>query len=372
MDIAVYSVFLDKRVSDNQTEHRSIAGHLNGVLRIFLAKQRRTSPKVLCTFSNHETVASRDLNGNALKFYELTENHNRAYGGVMVNCDVPSGANLNEGVVLHRQSSLSSNVWMKVIHSSVNWVPRLPSTIKNEDYTYLHEFGVCLPALHNVQKIDLNHLRDWINVHIKLGVTIFRIYFSEKMSPEMEALFVELRRKVSIETIPMTWPENEEAVRTSSWYYLQTTTVNDCLFRGLYDTKYVFFGDLDEVLVPTSTDIVGWKGIVDRLWNNPLIHGLCFPSSLFVNVKTKRWEGMSNSVHRSIVLDHRRKKCLVHPQAVFEMGIHHISKPFEEESIRIANTKDLHSIALVHHYNALKLTRGMVIEDKSILQYLKQ
>uniref|UniRef100_A0A0X3P0E5 Uncharacterized protein n=1 Tax=Schistocephalus solidus TaxID=70667 RepID=A0A0X3P0E5_SCHSO len=92
-ELGIYSVFLDKRKSDNTTEKRSISGHKNGVLRIFLAKKRLSFPKVYCHFfgidGEVKSVASRNLIGHEFAFYELTENHLRPYGGYSVHCDAP-------------------------------------------------------------------------------------------------------------------------------------------------------------------------------------------------------------------------------------------------------------------------------------------
>ncbi|VDO02402.1 unnamed protein product [Rodentolepis nana] len=343
-NLAIFSVFLDRRLSDNQTEFRSQDGHTNGVLRIILVKKRGHRTQLRCLFNDGTSVSSRDLHGKSFSFYELTENHQRLYGGYSVHCDVPPLANLTKGVRIYADGSDSGVVSMPVLHANISKINTLPSKM-SINTQFKHKFTVCVPALHHITKLNTIFLADWLKVNIRLGVTKFRMYYSEMIPNAVKRIFTSIRDQAEVEFHPLYWKENNIAVIHESWYYLQTMTVNDCLLRSLYDTEYAFFGDLDEVLIPHSANISNWSKLVDQIWTDKKIPGICFPALRF----RESLSGMGKSLIRSSKIDSIRTKCLVRPNAIFEMGIHHISKPYEETAvIKPSNTVD---IAFIHHYH---------------------
>lgn len=368
-NLAIFSVFLDRRLSDNQTESRSLDGHLNGVLRIILVKKRGHQPQLRCLFDDGTLVSSRDLHGNLFSFYELTENHQRLYGGYSVHCDVPPFADLTKGVRICADGSEVGEVFMPVIHANASKIETLPSKMpKNTQYK--HRFTVCVPALHHITNLNTVFLADWLKVHIRLGVTKFRMYYSEMIPTSVKKVFASIEDQADVEFHPLYWKENNRAVIYESWYYIQTMTVNDCLLRSLYDTEYAFFGDLDEVLVPHSVNISNWSEMVDRIWTDRNIPGICFPAFRFKESPS----GMAKSLIRSSKIDSIRSKCLVRPNAIFEMGIHHISKPYEETAV-LKPSKTV-NIAFIHHYHrfAPKNHNNEIAGDEtdaSILRFLE-
>ncbi|VDM16791.1 unnamed protein product [Hydatigera taeniaeformis] len=372
-NLAIFNVFLDRRLSDNQTEIRSYYGHVNGVLRIILVKRRGYQPRLYCLFADGTSVPTRDLHGNPFAFYELTENHQRLYGGYSVHCDVPPFAQLMRGVTIRMDSPEYGRIVLPVIHANASKIETLPSQQPSITSTqFEHRFAVCVPALHHTSNLNTAFLSEWFRVHIRLGVTKFRIYYSERISKNVKDLIMSLKNRVRIDLYPLFWQENTRAVRQDSWYYLQTMTVNDCLLRSLYDTEYVFFGDLDEVLIPHSFTISNWNDLVRELWNDRNVPGICFPAYKFYGSSVS----MSASLLRSTKIDRIRSKCLVRPNAIFEMGIHHISKPFEEAaSMRLKATHNLTNYAFIHHYHRLSARRRaqdikMDVLDTSVLRFL--
>ncbi|KAM7533265.1 hypothetical protein Aperf_G00000120238 [Anoplocephala perfoliata] len=346
-NLAIFSVFLDKRVSDNQTEVRSLHGHLNGVLRIILAKKRGVMPEISCLFDDGTLVPSRDLHGRLFSFYELTENHQQLYGGYSVHCDVPPFVDLTKGVKICTDGPEFGEVFMPIIHANASKIETLPSKTPRTTQ-YKHRFSVCVPALHHIKNLNKKFLVDWLKVHIRFGVTNFRIYYSEVIPNSLRTIFESIGAKAKVELHPVYWKENNRAVLHDSWYYLQILTVNDCLFRSLYDTEYAFFGDLDEALVPHSKNISDWSELVGRIWTDRNVPGICFPAYQFKESPS----GMADSLTRLSGIDSLRKKCLVRPRAIFEMGIHHISKPFEESAaFRSVSSLKILPYAIIHHYH---------------------
>lgn len=371
-NLAIFNVFLDRRVSDNQTEIRSLHGHLNGVLRIILAKKRGFLPKISCLFDDGTLVPSRDLRGKLFSFYELTENHQRLYGGYSVHCDVPPFVDLTRGVKICTSDPEFGEVFMPVIHANASKIETLPSKTPNAT-RYKHRFSICVPALHHITYLNKKFLADWLKVHIRFGVTNFRIYYSEVIPRSVKAIFKSTGGKAKVEFHPVYWKENNIAVLRDSWYYLQIMTVNDCLLRSLYDTEYAFFGDLDEVLVPHSENISGWSELVDHIWTDRNIPGICFPAFQFKASSS----GMASSLVRSSGIDRLRSKCLVRPSAIFEMGIHHISKPFEESAVlRPSRSMGIVEYAIIHHYHRFSpkdrdKVHSQDVVDESILRFME-
>lgn len=369
--LAIFSVFLDRRVSDNQTEIRSYNGHINGVLRIILVKRRGFTPRLHCLFNDGTSVPTRDLRGKKFGFYELTENHQRLYGGYSVHCDVPPSVQLHKGVKIWLDGPEHSSVLLPVIHANATRFKMLPSqqTISRTE----HQFTVCVPAMHHTKNLDADFLSDWFNVHMRLGVSKFRIYYIEPIYGALLNLIQSLRSKVEIDLYPLFWRENNRAVLQDSWYYLQTMTVNDCLLRSLYDTEFAFFGDLDEVLIPHSPEISNWSVLAKRIWVDSTLPGVCFPAFKFYGPG----DSMRTSLERSVRADKLRSKCLVRPLAIFEMGIHHISKPYEEAfSGRPKISTNITYYAFIHHYHRLHTKMRLPdtklrIMDRSLLRFMQ-
>ncbi|BHF82284.1 hypothetical protein SprV_0802542100 [Sparganum proliferum] len=392
-EVGIYSVFLDKRKSDNVTEKRSITGHRNGVLRILLAKKRLSLPKLYCHFlgtgGEVHSIISRNLVGREFAFYELTENHLRPYGGYSVHCDapdldtpVPSESGYC-GVAVSTSASYVPERSAMFAPTVIGGASRALPTEEKSTLKLGHKFGICVPALHSMHSLNPWRLDEWIQIHMRLGATKFRIYYSKAILEPLLTVLTAPRLwnglPIDVELIPLMWPDHPEIASRLSWYYFQIITVNDCLYRSMRDVEFVFFGDLDEILVPVSPSAKNWGTLTDHLWNaSSLIlpsPGYCFNSAIFPTSEPAR--NFERPFHRRYTqrvekLDTVRRKCLVRPLWIFEMGIHHISKPYEESTLAALNMRPGHSeIAIVHHYRFEAIDRREhFIEDKSLERFL--
>ncbi|VDN18274.1 unnamed protein product [Dibothriocephalus latus] len=271
----------------------------------------------------------------------------QSYGGYSVHCDAPD---LNEPVLTESGycgvaiSTSDSYVPQNSALFKVPVVGRTSTVLPSEEKPLLeleHRFGVCVPALHNMEQINPRRLDEWIEIHMRLG----RSY----CTPFLEGLAID------IELIPLIWSDDPDIISRSSWYYFQIITINDCLYR--------------------TAD----RGtLTNYFWGTALHYltrpGYGFNSALFPTNETEDFE---RPFHRDYTRrveteDSMRRKCLVRPLWIFEMGIHHVSKPYEESTGPALNPGSEHSeMAVVHHYRKGDIAiDGRTIEDKSLERFL--
>ena len=71
-----------------------------------------------------------------------------------------------------------------------------------------------------------------------------------------------------------------------------------------------------------------------------------------------------------------RKKVMVRPEAIFELGIHHVSRVFRSRGMRVHNVWEGH--ALLHHYRQcvvqfdMHMRCNVIVDDNSMSRYLTQ
>ena len=158
------------------------------------------------------------------------------------------------------------------------------------------------------------------------------------------------------------------------WNHGQLLAVQHCLYSNMADYDWLLFMDIDEMLVPKEAKT--WPELIQQTLKTVVsegntapenLAGLSFQSAFFQQDFRSH---VTNSIeyfkylHRTQQTSFRRSKMLVRPRAVFELGIHHISKPVIVDEEKVKDIKDtsadvgddssvlkvLPSLALIHHY----------------------
>ena len=154
------------------------------------------------------------------------------------------------------------------------------------------------------------------------------------------------------------------------WNHGQLLAVQHCLYSNMADFDWLLFMDIDEMLVPK--DARTWPELLQKTLQGlsssddlalDQLAGLSFQSAFFQQDFRNH---VTNSIeyfqylHRTQQTSTPRSKVLVRPRRVFELGIHHLSKPVMNDEEKLArDTKHSEdstvlkvppSVGLIHHY----------------------
>ncbi|TGZ70108.1 hypothetical protein CRM22_003372 [Opisthorchis felineus] len=180
-----------------------------------------------------------------------------------------------------------------------------------------------------------------------MGVTQLVIYLTENPHPKVNQVlnaYTKLEKSFGTANYRMfelklvKWVFPIENASSTTWYFDQVLSFNDCLHRIGNETQHIFFGDFDEVLVPDQSvparhgALPTWNDVIDKAENSSWYKDtptLCFPSYYFPpplgnNSPEKSIFDRTNSTVETYP---ERKKCLVRPSDVEEVYVHWPKKP---------------------------------------------
>ncbi|XP_060563848.1 beta-1,4-galactosyltransferase galt-1-like [Ruditapes philippinarum] len=342
--IYVYSAYFDTR---NETAYiRMIAAVSKEINKVYL---NTTLSCVFNTTEDGENSSATSVVYSPLQSYEMCENHKRLFGGWMFSCQVPK--NLKSKPLKIQLKFLDLDNITK-------------STLKDICITSRHKnikrrklnFGVCVPPLYG--EIKAKSLIEFIEFNRVLGAEIFILYIEnsiDNLSMEVRSVIRYYERQNVIIFHPWRLPFTSESI----WYHGQSLAINDCLYRNMDDFKYLVFIDLDEFIIPQN-ELITWTDVINRVKeNDPEMFkrsiGMSFKSTFFSEEFSRHVfsneMSMTVRTNRTRNFSFRRNKVLVQPEKIFELGIHHVSKPLhEKDSQNIINIPT--SVAHIHHYRS--------------------
>ncbi|XP_053177541.1 uncharacterized protein LOC128360996 [Scomber japonicus] len=184
-----------------------------------------------------------------------------------------------------------------------------------------------------------------------LGVDRVAIYKSN-CSPETQRVLDYYTKKGLVEVIP--WTISKHLNVSHSWqparspgdiqYYGQIPALTDCLYRYMYQSKYVSLQDIDELILPQSVD--SWSDLLPQLekkygvdkcymfQNNlfPTNFMLPLPASQKQQIESPGWKcvpGVNILAHlhqRRVTREneHFNFKVITNPRAVFRTSVHDV------------------------------------------------
>jgi galactan beta-1,4-galactosyltransferase len=358
-DVYVYSTHLD------------IRNPQQAYLRIMFLKSPSSSPTFWCHYpalsrpsvSKELSQPMTNLKEERFKFYEHCENHGMPYGGFMGVCRVPSIVTST----LHHFALTNSEAYPSPIEN-INppldsmHLPVQPMLSTKPPY----KFGLCVPALFG--DVNAQHLFEFISVVHKLGVQHITIYFSSAPADAKQVL-QHFENQGILQTVPWNLPVSD----SQTWNHAQVLSINDCAYRAMSLYEYVLFHDIDEYVVPRES-----IGTLERLADKyctakPNLCGICFLNAFFIPHWLPGQFRISTSLSRTSHLSTVRTKCLVQSKRIHEMGIHHISKPYQEYYF---NEKINEADAILHHYRACENLWGMncngETRDETLLSHFQE
>ena len=221
------------------------------------------------------------------------------------------------------------------------------------------ELTVCTPAMHGfsnaaqlVEKIEMSRL---------LGAGRI-VFYNNSITPNVDAVLRLYAKewaggKDSLEVVVLPWVLPSlfgKVVKIP--YFAQLASIDDCLHRYRWTSRYTEFSDLDEFLIPLRHDNRS-QLLADIERKRPKSAGFMFrctvvnkdlpePAKSFQHVALKYGSSILGHTRRDNHVYRRRirSKLIVKPKLVEEMGVHIIQNA--SGSTQVVSVKD----GLLYHY----------------------
>ncbi|XP_018540771.1 uncharacterized protein LOC108888993 [Lates calcarifer] len=307
-----------------------------------------------------------------------TDHFDFPYGTADIMCPIPSGCE----TVSHIAVTSAAN-------KSGESVEVKNQKVKSDSFPY--NFTVCLSTMFDftnvlqlVQSLEMLQL---------LGVNRVVVY-KTSCSPETQRILDYYTHKGLVEVIP--WSLSKFINVSRGWlpshgpgdiHYLgQIPALNDCLYRYMYQSKYMALHDIDELILPQSVN--SWLELLPQLEkkygadqcymfeNNvfPITVTLPPPTSQTLPLQNHHWQNVSgvnilaHLYHEPIIPEthYSNFKIIVNPRAVYRATVHGLLK-----SVKGCAWVD-RNIARMYHTRdprQPKLTPNQLIYDGRLLSY---
>lgn len=347
-DSFVYSAYYDERYSK----------HFIRLMTILNLNKTKRKLKVYCHFSSNGTDFKQEAS-----FYELCENHGKPYGGFMLSCEVPREVT----------DVCSITVSMDIISLSNNYVvpetskQTLPVTKLGFDFkrnqlsrsiNRKYNFSVCIPPLFG--NIDTDKLIEFIELNRELGFEHFMFYTAKIDNADVLKVLNYYVVKNIVTVVDFILPSTIQ--KNKIWYNAQLSAHNDCLYRAMSISNFVAFIDIDEFIVPHDGKYFVTDLIRSEFNVSDNVCGISFDSVFYDSKYSKHLYDLDTSLitqkltGRTTMFSKVRTKVMVRPEKIFEVGIHHISKP-AEEAFKVVKVNS--SNVYLHHYRSCVPNYGM-------------
>ena len=332
----IHSAYLDERYETKVIRLMSI---------IALEKKDRKLD-VSCHFKVNGTHIIKHA-----QMYELCENHGKKYGGFMLSCKIPPSFT----------DFCHVNVSLNILPIHPNYMPPETRTItmpitRLKPKRTRFKYSICVPPLFG--NISTYKFIEFIELNRMFGVEHFIFYNFDITNNDILKL-MNFYSNQNIVTL-IDWQLPSIIRKNQIWYNGQLSAHNDCLYRAMSLTQYLAIIDIDEYLVPHNDKRTFHESFEDLFTNDTC--GLSFDSAFydrkFTNLTGKTKTGLVtiDFTGRSKLFSKVRTKVMVKPTKIFEVGIHHISKPASEDyKVLKVNT----SIVYLHHYRTCVPNYGM-------------
>ncbi|KAI4896688.1 hypothetical protein NFI96_008182, partial [Prochilodus magdalenae] len=135
----------------------------------------------------------------------------------------------------------------------VNFLPIRNTVEKN---TFKYKFTVCISSLFGAYNNVLQFVQT-LEMYKLLGVEHVVIY-NTSCGPDLKQLLQKYQEEGFLEIVP--WPIDQFLTPSPGWnakefggelhYYGQLVTLNECIYRHMYQSRYVLLNDIDEIIMP--------------------------------------------------------------------------------------------------------------------------
>ncbi|KAJ8379627.1 hypothetical protein SKAU_G00004050 [Synaphobranchus kaupii] len=213
---------------------------INGKTRIISILNRDHLQPLFCIFcygkNNYSTPAQIDMHSDHFGFRYVTTD---------VLCQ-----NKPECNATHVTLSVLPNM----LASHADFLPIRNQKRQEEAFPY--EFTICISNLFGTYNNVLQFAQT-MEVYKLLGIQRVVIY-NTSCGPDLEKVLRYYSEEGTLEIVQ--WPIDQFLTPSKGWnfkehggdihYYGQLTTLNECIYRNMYTSRYVLLNDIDEIIMP--------------------------------------------------------------------------------------------------------------------------
>ncbi|XP_073473603.1 beta-1,4-galactosyltransferase galt-1-like [Aquarana catesbeiana] len=290
------------------------------------------------------------------------------YGTADLLCAEPSGCDYT---YMSFSSTVSINTGQDLLFEVMN---RSPQPISSN-------FTVCISTLFGNYNNVLQMVQS-IEMYKILGASKVTIY-NTNCSQDVDKVLRHYIDEGILDMVP--WPIDRHLRTSTEWHYYkglnaeigyfgQTASLNDCLYRNMYKSKFVLLNDIDEMILPIKD--WDWSSMMENLQNkHPDTSVFLFESHLFpIPVNISGFDMWSHVPGVNILTYHLRlpnkgknfnaPKMIVNPQDVFQTSIH-------LAATRKKNSKNIgeDTAILFHCKTRDKYTVKDLVPDDRLMRY---
>ncbi|KAM4709075.1 beta-1,4-galactosyltransferase galt-1-like [Discoglossus pictus] len=270
--------------------------------------------------------------------------------------------------------------WSKTVNVSL--IPKFE--VKNHHPQPMSSnFTVCISTMFGDYKNVLQLIQSF-EMYKLLGANRVTIY-KNRCHESVEKVLQYYTNQGFLEVI--TWPIHRYLRTSDKWhysldhnsqvgYYGQTATLNDCIYRNMYKSKYVLLNDIDEIILPVKHQ--DWMSLMSSLQQQYPSTGVfrfenhVFPTHV-ISPNGDMWSGIPGvnillHTYREPLIPNafNDRKMIVDPRQVFQTSIHSTLKAD-------GNSTDVpFSYAFTLHYRKTRrpdLAKDSLIKDNIIWRY---
>uniref|UniRef100_A0A3B3QSD8 Glycosyltransferase family 92 protein n=1 Tax=Paramormyrops kingsleyae TaxID=1676925 RepID=A0A3B3QSD8_9TELE len=259
---------------------------------------------------------------------------------------------------------------------------------ERNEHNFKYNFTVCISNLFGTYNNVLQFVQT-IEVYKLLGIQKVVIY-NTSCGPDLDKVLHYYREEGTLEIHQ--WPIDQFLNPSKGWnfeehkgdlhYYGQLTTLNDCIYRNMYRSKYLLLNDIDEIIMPYKHATLELL-LEDLQRQNPtvgvfLIENHIFPKTIFDDMgrfNLTQWKnvpGINILIH--IYREPDRKnvfnptKMIINPRQVVQTSVHSVLKNYGD-TLRVPPNV----CRIIHVRVPLQgsLTKEQLIVDTKLWEYQK-
>ncbi|XP_017322795.2 uncharacterized protein LOC108265174 [Ictalurus punctatus] len=216
---------------------------LNKAIRVISIIKRNSMQPLYCLYCN---------NGKACEFTKATIKIHRDHFGFKFGAsDV-----MCHGKHTQKATHIAISVDAADKVSDINNLDFLPVKNRVNYELFKYNFTICISNLFG----DYNNVLQFaqsMEMYKLLGVQQVIIY-NTSCGSDLDKLLQHYKKEGILEIVP--WPIDQFLNPSAGWdatlhkgdlhYYGQLVTLNECIYRQMYQSKYVLLNDIDEIIMP--------------------------------------------------------------------------------------------------------------------------
>uniref|UniRef100_A0AAY5ERA3 Glycosyltransferase family 92 protein n=1 Tax=Electrophorus electricus TaxID=8005 RepID=A0AAY5ERA3_ELEEL len=273
------------------------------------------------------------------------------------------------------------------------------SEIHNEDFlpiknektheSFMFNFTVCISSLFDSYNNVLQFAQT-VEIYKLLGVQHIVIY-NTSCGPDLEKLLQHYKREGILEIV--SWPIDHFLNPSKGWdfmyhggeiqYYGQLVTLNECIYRNMYQSKYVLLNDIDEIIMPYKH--ANLQLLMEELQQQHKDMGVFFiESHFFPKTQFEESGRFSRPEWRNIpgvnIMEHiyrepdrkdldNPRKMIINPRTVVQTSVHYVPQKYGDVFFVAF---DVCRIVHVRSPQQGTLTKDQLVVDKRVWDFASE